>query len=77
MTTLYTFGDSILDCGRFNEHRVTPGALIPDRPFTFGELIAAQASGDASVLAEHDRPVLTLTLTDPAANIATLFDAVG
>ena len=45
---------------------------IPDRPFTFGELIAAQASGDASVLAEHDRPVLTLTLTDPAANIATL-----
>ncbi|MDR6907338.1 glucose-6-phosphate isomerase [Agromyces sp. 3263] len=50
---------------------------IPDRPFTFGELIAAQASGDASVLAEHGRPVLTLTLTDPAANIATLFDAVG
>lgn len=50
---------------------------IPERPFTFGELIAAQASGDASVLAEHGRPVLTLTLTDPAANIATLFDAVG
>ena len=50
---------------------------IPDRPFTFGELIAAQASGDASVLADHGRPVLTLTLTDPAANIATLFDAVG
>ena len=50
---------------------------IPDRPFTFGELIAAQASGDASVLADHGRPVLTLTLTDPAANLATLFDAVG
>ncbi|MEV1129536.1 glucose-6-phosphate isomerase [Agromyces sp. NPDC049794] len=50
---------------------------IPARPFTFGQLIAAQASGDASVLAEHGRPVLTLTLTDPAANIATLFDAVG
>jgi glucose-6-phosphate isomerase len=50
---------------------------IPDRPFTFGQLIAAQASGDASVLAEHGRPVLTLTLTDAAANIATLFDAVG
>ena len=28
MTTLYTFGDSILDCGRYNEHGVTPGALI-------------------------------------------------
>ncbi|MDQ0896159.1 glucose-6-phosphate isomerase [Agromyces ramosus] len=50
---------------------------IPDRPFTFGELIAAQASGDSAVLAEHGRPVLTLTLTDPASNIATLFDAVG
>jgi glucose-6-phosphate isomerase len=49
---------------------------IPDRPFTFGELVQAQASGDASVLAEHGRPVLTLTLTDPAANIAALFGAL-
>jgi glucose-6-phosphate isomerase len=49
---------------------------IPGRPFTFGELIQAQASGDASVLAEHGRPVLTLTLTDPARNVATLFDAL-
>jgi glucose-6-phosphate isomerase len=49
---------------------------IPERPFTFGELIQAQASGDASVLAEHGRPVLTLTLTDPAANIAALFGAL-
>ena len=38
---------------------------IPDRPFTFGELIHAQAAGDASVLAEHGRPVLTLTLPGP------------
>ncbi|WP_127793516.1 glucose-6-phosphate isomerase [Agromyces sp. LHK192] len=50
---------------------------IPDRPFTFGELIAAQASGDASVLAEHDRPVLTLTLSDPATQLSTLRDAIG
>ena len=49
---------------------------IPERPFTFGELIQAQASGDASVLAEHGRPVLTLTLTQPAANISTLFAAL-
>ena len=35
---------------------------IPGRPFTFGQLIQSQASGDASVLAEHGRPVLTLTL---------------
>ncbi|WP_104178692.1 glucose-6-phosphate isomerase [Cryobacterium sp. Y50] len=50
---------------------------IPERPFTFGELIQAQASGDASVLAEHGRPVLTLTLTDPKQNISTLFNALG
>jgi glucose-6-phosphate isomerase len=37
---------------------------IPDRPFTFGQLITAQAAGDASVLAEHGRPVLTLVLGD-------------
>jgi hypothetical protein len=28
MTTLYTFGDSMLDCGHYNAHGVTPGALI-------------------------------------------------
>ncbi|MEO6200063.1 MAG: glucose-6-phosphate isomerase [Cryobacterium sp.] len=49
---------------------------IPGRPFTFGQLIQAQASGDASVLAEHGRPVLTLTLTLPASNTATLFAAL-
>jgi len=50
---------------------------ITERPFTFGELIAAQASGDASVLAEHGRPVLTLTFTDPAVNLGSLIDAIG
>ncbi|CAN5558708.1 glucose-6-phosphate isomerase [soil metagenome] len=49
---------------------------IPGRPFTFGELIAAQAAGDASVLAAgHGRPVVTLTLTDPQAEVLTLFEA--
>ncbi|MBC7518041.1 MAG: glucose-6-phosphate isomerase [Microbacteriaceae bacterium] len=48
---------------------------IPDRPFTFGELIQAQAAGDASVLAEQGRPVLTLTLTDPANTVATVMSA--
>ena len=28
MLTLYTFGDSILDCGRYNEYRVHPGQLL-------------------------------------------------
>lgn len=45
---------------------------IPDRPFTFGELIAAQAAGDAQVLEQHGRPVLRLHLTDRAAGVAQL-----
>ena len=49
---------------------------IPERPFTFGELIQAQAAGDASVLADHGRPVLTLTLTNPATDLDTLFAAL-
>ena len=40
---------------------------IPDRDFTFGELIAAQAAGDAKVLADKGRPVLRLHVTDVAA----------
>jgi glucose-6-phosphate isomerase len=47
---------------------------IPDRPFTFGTLIAAQAAGDAAVLAEHDRPVLRLHLSDPSTGVPRLVD---
>lgn len=50
---------------------------IPDRPFTFGQLIHAQAQGDASVLAQHGRPVLTLTLTEPASGLRALLTALG
>ncbi|OJX63358.1 MAG: glucose-6-phosphate isomerase [Micrococcales bacterium 73-13] len=44
---------------------------IPGRPFTFGQVIRAQAAGDARVLAEHGRPVLTIEVpaSDPAAVI--------
>ena len=45
---------------------------IPERPFTFGELIAAQASGDAAVLADLGRPVLRLHLRDKEAGLAQL-----
>ena len=48
---------------------------IPGLPFTFGQLIEAQASGDASVLADHQRPVVTLTLTDPTVEVLALFEA--
>src|SRR5215207_9461855 len=50
---------------------------IPDRPFTFGELIAAQAAGDAQVLTEHGCPVLRLHLTDRAAGVAQLQDIIA
>lgn len=50
---------------------------IPDRPFTFGQLIQAQAAGDASVLAQHGRPVLSLTVTDVAAANAAIRAAIG
>jgi glucose-6-phosphate isomerase len=50
---------------------------IPERPFTFGELIAAQAAGDAQVLSEHGRPVLRLHLTDRAAGVTQLEEIVS
>lgn len=50
---------------------------IPERPFTFGELISAQAAGDAQVLAGHGRPVLRLYLTDRAAGVAQLQETVA
>lgn len=43
---------------------------VPDRPFTFGQLIAAQAAGDARVLADHGRPVLRLHIPDPSTGVA-------
>ncbi|CAN5130784.1 glucose-6-phosphate isomerase [soil metagenome] len=50
---------------------------IPDRPFTFGQLLQAQAAGDASVLADHGRPVLSLTLSDTGSAAAQLRAAFG
>lgn len=50
---------------------------IPDRPFTFGELIAAQAAGDAQVLSDHGRPVLRLHLNDRAAGVSQLQDIIA
>ncbi|HUR13439.1 MAG TPA: glucose-6-phosphate isomerase [Mycobacteriales bacterium] len=39
---------------------------VPGRAFTYGDLITAQAAGDARVLADHGRPVLRLHLTSRA-----------
>jgi glucose-6-phosphate isomerase len=50
---------------------------IPDRPFSFGALIAAQAAGDAQVLSDHGRPVVRLHLTDREAGVAQLLGIVA
>lgn len=50
---------------------------IPDRPFTFGQLIRAQAEGDASVLADHGRPVLSLTLRNPSGSLPVVLSALN
>lgn len=49
---------------------------VPGRPFTFGELISAQAAGDASVLAEQGRPVLRLNFLDRNQAVRELEAAV-
>ena len=48
---------------------------IPGRPFTFGQLIEAQAAGDAAVLSGMGRPVVTLTITDAVDDVLALFEA--
>ena len=55
--------------------RTDADLAIPGRPFTFAELVSAQAAGDAAVLADHGRPVVTLTLTDPQPEVLSLFEA--
>ena len=50
---------------------------IPGREFTFGDFIAAQAGGDAQVLADHGRPILRLHLTDHDAGLAQLTRMFG
>ncbi|MBX9718391.1 MAG: glucose-6-phosphate isomerase [Microbacteriaceae bacterium] len=49
---------------------------IPDRPFTYGQLIAAQAAGDAAVLGDKGMPVVTLRVRD-ADGIAAIIAALS
>ena len=50
---------------------------VPGRDFTLGEFIAAQAGGDAQVLADHGRPVLIVHLTDHEAGLAQVAAAAA
>lgn len=49
---------------------------VPGRDFTFGEFCAAQAGGDAAVLAEAGRPVLRLHLTKHDGGLAQVREAL-
>jgi glucose-6-phosphate isomerase len=50
---------------------------VPDQQYTFGTLQAAQAAGDRKALADRDRPLLHLHLTDRAAGLGQLLDALS
>ena len=65
--------------GVFLQVTAEPGTDLPvaGRDFTFGDLIAAQAAGDARVLADLDRPVLRLHLRDVDAGLEALRKALG
>lgn len=49
---------------------------IPDRPFSYGQLIAAQAAGDAAILGDHGVPVVALRVRD-ADGIAAIIAALS
>jgi glucose-6-phosphate isomerase len=49
---------------------------VPGRPYSFATLQAAQAAGDRKALADRQRPVLHLHLTDRAAGIEQLRQAL-
>jgi transaldolase / glucose-6-phosphate isomerase len=63
--------------GRFLELVATPrgdDVSVPGEPFTFGQLIRAQAIGDLETLRSHDLPAQRVTLAgdDPAAALRAL-----
>ncbi|CAB4538618.1 MAG: glucose-6-phosphate isomerase [Actinobacteria bacterium] len=49
---------------------------VPGRPFTFSQLISAQASGDAEVLKDQGLPVLSLKLENPLEGLELLKKAI-
>jgi len=54
---------------------VTNDLPVPERPYTFGLLQAAQAAGDRLALSSRGRPLLWLHLTDRKAGAAQLVEA--
>ncbi|MFS8497019.1 MAG: glucose-6-phosphate isomerase [Micromonosporaceae bacterium] len=54
---------------------VTEDLPVPDRPYTFGQLQAAQAAGDRQALVRRGRPLLRVHLRDRAEGLAALTEA--
>jgi glucose-6-phosphate isomerase len=64
--------------GAFLQLTADPDAQldVPGKPYDFGTLQAAQAGGDRQALAGRGRPLLHLHLTDRAAGLGQLLEAV-
>ncbi|MFC4044068.1 hypothetical protein ACFO1B_37100 [Dactylosporangium siamense] len=56
---------------------VTADLRVPGRPYTFGELQAAEAADDRQALLDRGRPLLRLHLTDRTSGIDQLLAALG
>jgi len=50
---------------------------IPGWPYTFGQLIDAQAQGDFEAIESHDLPIVRVHLTDPETDLAMLEAALA
>jgi glucose-6-phosphate isomerase len=64
--------------GAFLQITADPDAsvAVPGRPYDFATLQAAQAAGDRQALAQRGRPLLHLHLTDRAAGLGQLLEAI-
>jgi glucose-6-phosphate isomerase len=56
---------------------VAQDLAVPDRPYTLAQLQSAQAGGDAAVLRDHGRPVVTVHVSDRRAGLDALAAAAG
>jgi glucose-6-phosphate isomerase len=56
---------------------VTDDLAIPGKPYSFGDLQAAQAAGDRKAMTDRGRPVVRLHLSDRAAGIEALLRALA
>jgi hypothetical protein len=56
---------------------ITEDLPVPDQPYSFGTLQAAQAAGDRKAIADRKLPLLHLHLTDRAAGLGQLLSVLA